>query len=103
LPLDDQHEVIEAWQRFERLGEREKQQVLSTATQVDNQSDAEQLLATMHRFALWRQSLLASQLEALQPLEADEPGLTVDLTLPPKEIVDQVVSWLDSSGPRRWE
>lgn len=36
-------------------------------------------------------SLLDSQLQTLQPLEADESGVTVDLALPPQELVRRIV------------
>ncbi|HEY3408532.1 MAG TPA: gluconokinase [Propionicimonas sp.] len=39
-------------------------------------------------------SLLASQLETLEPLEADEPGFTVDVELPAAAIVDEVLDQL---------
>jgi len=35
-------------------------------------------------------SLLASQLETFEPLEADEPGLVVSGELPPDEILDEI-------------
>jgi carbohydrate kinase (thermoresistant glucokinase family) len=39
-------------------------------------------------------SLLQSQLETLEPLEADEPGFTVDVELPAAAIVDEVLEQL---------
>jgi carbohydrate kinase (thermoresistant glucokinase family) len=39
-------------------------------------------------------SLLQSQLETLEPLEADEPGFTVDVELPAAAIVDEVLDQL---------
>jgi carbohydrate kinase (thermoresistant glucokinase family) len=39
-------------------------------------------------------SLLGSQLETLEPLEADEPGFTVDVELPAAAIVDEVLDRL---------
>jgi carbohydrate kinase (thermoresistant glucokinase family) len=39
-------------------------------------------------------SLLRSQLETLEPLEADEPGFTVDVGLPAAAIVDAVLDQL---------
>ena len=38
--------------------------------------------------------LLTSQLETLEPLEADEPGSTIDSSGSPEEIADQIVSSL---------
>ena len=42
-------------------------------------------------------SLLPSQLQALQPLEADEPGLTVDSQGEPPEVVGIVEEWLGAA------
>lgn len=39
-------------------------------------------------------ALLGSQLATLEPLEADEPGVTVDVALEPGALVDQIVSAL---------
>ena len=39
-------------------------------------------------------SLLGSQLADLEPLQADEPGMTVDATAPPEQIVDTVLAAL---------
>jgi gluconokinase len=39
-------------------------------------------------------SLLESQLATLEPLEPDEAGVVLDLTLPPEELVARVVAWL---------
>jgi gluconokinase len=41
-------------------------------------------------------SLLQSQLDALEPLEPDEPGLTVDGTGTPEAVVDRVVAALSA-------
>lgn len=64
LPIEDQQVVTETWQRFEQLGDQEKQAVLKVAQQVSVQSDAEPLLATMARFAHWWQTL--------PPIEKDD-------------------------------
>ncbi len=49
-------------------------------------------------------SLLASQLEALEPLEADEPGFAVDATLPVDELVTAATAGLTKySAPPRAE
>ncbi len=42
--------------------------------------------------------MLASQLRTLEPLEDDEPGRRVDLTLPVDEVVDTFLSSLTSPG-----
>ncbi len=39
-------------------------------------------------------ALLASQLATLQPLDPDEPGLTVDVARTPEELVEQIVTTL---------
>jgi gluconokinase len=41
-------------------------------------------------------SLLDSQVATLEPLEADEEGVVLDLRLTPDELVDEAVSWLSS-------
>jgi len=43
-------------------------------------------------------SLVTSQLETLEPLEPDEPGLVVDLTTPVSDIVRNVAARLDTLG-----
>jgi gluconokinase len=40
-------------------------------------------------------ALLDSQYAALEPLEADEPGLTVDLSNTPEQIADEILRTLD--------
>lgn len=44
--------------------------------------------------------LLASQYATLEPLGADEPGLTVDLTNTPEQIADEVLRTLTLASPR---
>ncbi|GAA1791133.1 MAG: gluconokinase [Actinobacteria bacterium] len=39
-------------------------------------------------------SLLASQFEALQPLEPDEVGVVLDLRKTPEELIDEAATWL---------
>ncbi|GAA1146904.1 gluconokinase [Ornithinicoccus hortensis] len=43
-------------------------------------------------------SLLESQVATLEPLEADEPGTALDLTLTREEIVDRAEDWLVGPG-----
>jgi gluconokinase len=45
-------------------------------------------------------SLLGSQLDTLEPLDRDEPGIVVSGELPPDRIVDEIVSRLPRSSPR---
>ena len=40
-------------------------------------------------------SLLDSQLETLEDLEADEAGFEIENTIPPDEIVDRFVDWFE--------
>ena len=40
-------------------------------------------------------SLLDSQLSTVQPLEHDEPGVTLDVSGPITQIVDAAVAWID--------
>nr|WP_051427257.1 gluconokinase [Arthrobacter sp. H20] len=48
-------------------------------------------------------SLLASQYESLQTLGDDERGLTVDISVPPRAMVDRVITYLSGSdsNPQR--
>ncbi|MQA24739.1 MAG: gluconokinase [Micromonosporaceae bacterium] len=45
----------------------------------------------------WPAGLLPSQYHTLEPLAADEDGVTVDINAPPSRIVQQVVDWLSAS------
>jgi hypothetical protein len=56
LPLEDQQAVIEAWQRFEQLAPPQREAVLNSASEVVSQPDREELLATMERYARWRET-----------------------------------------------
>ncbi len=42
--------------------------------------------------------MLASQLETLEPLEDDEPGVTADLADPVEQIIDHFLSTLAPTG-----
>ena len=57
LPIEDQQVVVDAWQQFEQLAGAERSNLLATAARVADQSDSGELLATMDRFARWRESL----------------------------------------------
>lgn len=59
LPIEDQQVVVDAWQQFEQLAGAERSKLLATASRVADQSDSGDLLATMDRFARWRESLAA--------------------------------------------
>ncbi|MGV3486118.1 MAG: anti-sigma factor family protein, partial [Planctomycetaceae bacterium] len=56
LPLEDQKTVASAWERFERIAPDKRDQAYELAEQVAEKPHAESLLATMDRFALWRES-----------------------------------------------
>jgi len=43
-------------------------------------------------------SLLRTQFEDLEERQADEPGVTVDITLTPEQIVDQVIASIPEEG-----
>lgn len=45
-------------------------------------------------------SLLQSQFDTLEPLDADESGIVLDLRRPPDELIAESVAWLDG-GPSR--
>lgn len=55
----------------------------------------EQRLAARHGHFM-PQSLLDSQLETLEPIERDEPGITVPIDRAPREIADDIRSKLAS-------
>ena len=57
---------------------------------------AERMRARPEHF--FKVEMLASQLETLEPLDDDEPGLTADLTHPVESIIDQFVSTLPTGG-----
>lgn len=44
-------------------------------------------------------SLLDSQMEILEPLEADEPGIVFDIADQPRMLVDKAEKWLTSVNP----
>lgn len=44
-------------------------------------------------------SLLASQLQTLEPLQADEAGVVLDIAHPPAELVREAVAWLRALTP----
>jgi gluconokinase len=39
-------------------------------------------------------SLLGSQLDTLEPLQPDEPGMTISAELPPDRIIDAIEEWM---------
>jgi gluconokinase len=43
-------------------------------------------------------SMLDSQLAALEPLENDEPGTTIDGLAPPQELADRIIRQLRLEG-----
>ena len=44
-------------------------------------------------------TLLDSQLATLEPLQPDEPGLVLDVALPPERLLDAAALWLVESRP----
>jgi len=40
-------------------------------------------------------SLLDSQLATLEPLQADEAGITLDIAATPEQLVEQIQAWID--------
>lgn len=55
---------------------------------------------TARRHEYMPQSLLRTQFDDLEELEADEPGLTVDIADTPDQIVDQIVAVILAVGAR---
>lgn len=39
--------------------------------------------------------LLQSQVDTLEPLDADESGLVLDIRSTPEQLVDQAITWLE--------
>ena len=44
-------------------------------------------------------SLLGTQLETLEPLQADEPGMVVSSERPPDLVIDDIEAWLATRPP----
>lgn len=65
LPIEDQQVVMEAWERFEKLEAAQRRAVLDTSAVVTREPDASELLATMERYARWRESLPADTRDKL--------------------------------------
>jgi len=61
LPIEHQQVVMQAWQQYEKLAPPDRRLVMETAERVAAQSDTENVLATMDRYARWRDSLAAAQ------------------------------------------
>jgi hypothetical protein len=74
LPIEDQQVVVDAWQQFEQLAGAERSNLLATAARVADQSDSGELLATMDRFARWRESLAPAVRD--QIASGDDPTRT---------------------------
>jgi len=45
-------------------------------------------------------SLLQSQIDTLEPLDADESGIVLDLRAAPEQLIAESVAWLDGGRPR---
>ena len=88
LPIEDQQVVMEAWQRYERLGPEEVARVSSVADRVAAQSDATDLLATMDRYARWRDSLPAPTRDQISQAAPDDR-----ITLVDQELQKTVKQW----------
>jgi carbohydrate kinase (thermoresistant glucokinase family) len=59
---------------------------------------AERIASRRHEFM--PPSLLVSQYEVLQTLQEDEPGVTVDLTLPLEDIVERAAAFITTGASR---
>lgn len=61
LPIEHQQVVMQAWQRFEKLEPEVKAAAIDVAKRVADQPDSQEVLATMDRFARWRETLAPGQ------------------------------------------
>jgi carbohydrate kinase (thermoresistant glucokinase family) len=62
---------------------------------------SQRLVARSHEFM--PPTMLESQLQILEPPQADEEALTLDIELPPSEIVKSIASWMEKSGEEAFE
>lgn len=81
LPIEHQQIVMQSWQRFEKLDLPSKTLVLETAQRVSEQTDSEDLLATMDRFARWRETLAPAQRDQIASGDAESRVKAIDESL----------------------
>lgn len=81
LPIEHQQMVMQSWQRFEKLEPAPKTLILETAQRVSDQSDSDDLLATMDRFARWRESLAPAQRDQITSGELASRMKAIDESL----------------------
>jgi hypothetical protein len=81
LPIEHQQVVMQSWQRFEKLDPAAKASILETAQRVSDQSDSADLLATMDRFARWRESLAPAQRDQITSGDAEGRMKAIDESL----------------------
>lgn len=81
LPIEHQQMVMQSWQRFEKLEPATKTLILETAQRVSDQSDSEDLLATMDRFARWRETLAPAQRDQIASGDVEDREIAINLLL----------------------
>jgi len=81
LPLEHQQVVLQSWQQFEKLDASDRRLVMETAERVAAQSDAENVLATMDRFARWRDSLAPAQRDLIASGDLDQRMRAIEESL----------------------
>ena len=82
LPIEHQQIVMQSWQRFEKLEPATKSSILETAQRVSDQSDSADVLATMDRFARWRETLAPAQRDQIASGEVDVRVIAINELLP---------------------
>jgi hypothetical protein len=82
LPIEHQQIVMQSWQRFEKLEPASKSLILETAQRVSDQSDSAELLATMDRFARWRETLAPAQRDQIASGEVEDRVKAINKSLP---------------------
>lgn len=93
LPIEDQQVVMEAWERFERLEPEQRRAVLQSHAEVSDVPDSGELLATMERYARWRESLPADTRDKIADLPLAERSDAVS-----EELKKSVRQWTQQSA-----
>lgn len=66
MPIERRAQLYSRWERYRRLDEATKDRIRETADAVSVQSDSETLLKTMRAYAIWRESLPAEMVDAIE-------------------------------------
>jgi hypothetical protein len=71
MPVEQRTQLYSRWERYGRLDEPTKERIRNTADEVAVQSDSESLLKTMRAYAIWRESLPAEMVDAIETTDGD--------------------------------